>query len=328
MKCIYCVEDKPPTSFAKAEHVMPQSFGLFVNNFTLREMVCDDCNQYFGDNLEIALARDTLEGASRFEFELKSQKEFKSLGKRSRMIIKIAEGECKGAYAYRDYSQEQDKIVIRPVPQIGFLKNIPSEYEYFLLDQVPEKSYLEENGFDLNDPRAIRVFGIDVDTAREFLAVKGISFKPKGEAGPSGDQQEDWLCKVDALIDDTVFRAIAKIALNYIGYWEGTEFLLHQSFNLIRKFIRHGERSGYTLVRVDDKPILADEPVEGKRRLGHIITVNWAADKVSIVSHVSLFNWATYAVSLARGFSGEQRNIKRGHFFNVHSREILELEAR
>jgi len=53
MKCVYCVEDKPLSSFTKVEHVMPQSFGLFTNNLTLVNTVCDDCNQYFGDNLEI-----------------------------------------------------------------------------------------------------------------------------------------------------------------------------------------------------------------------------------------------------------------------------------
>ena len=74
MKCVYCVEDKPLSSFTKVEHVMPQSFGLFNNNLTLVKTVCDDCNQYFGDNLEIDMARDTLEGAARFEFGLRSPK--------------------------------------------------------------------------------------------------------------------------------------------------------------------------------------------------------------------------------------------------------------
>jgi hypothetical protein len=186
VKCVYCVEDKPLSSFTKIEHVMPQSFGLFANNFTLVNSVCDDCNQYFGDNLQIVMARDTFEGTSRFKFELKSPKELKSLGKRSRMIIKIAEGECKGAYAYLEYSKEQDKIIVKPVPQIGFLKNEPTEYEYYLLDQIPPKSYLDENGFDLKPPTAIRAFGIDVDTAHQVLSEKGIKCEYQGEAGPSG----------------------------------------------------------------------------------------------------------------------------------------------
>ena len=122
------------------------------------------------------MARDTFEGAYRFEFGLKSPKEFKSLGKRSRLIIKIAEGECKGAYAYREHSKEQDKIVIKPVPQIGFLKNEPSDYEYYLLDQIPHKSYLDKNEFDMKHPRAIRALGIDVATARQVLSEKGIKF--------------------------------------------------------------------------------------------------------------------------------------------------------
>jgi hypothetical protein len=328
MKCIYCVEDNPQSSFTKIEHVIPQSFGLFKNNFTLRNIVCDDCNKYFGDNLEIAMARDTFEGASRFAFNVKSADEFKSLGKRSRMKIKIAEGEFKGAYAYKEYSQEQNRIVIKPLPQIGFLKNDLIGYEYFLLDQIPHKSYLDENGFDMKNPRAIKAFGIEVDSVRQILSEKGINFKYQGEAVPPENPEEDWLCEVEALIDSTIFRTVAKIALNYLAYWEGKNFVEHHSFDPSRIFIRHGLKADYPLVKVDDSPILGDEPVVGKRRLGHIITVNWAADGVSIVSQVSLFNWANYRVSLARDFSGEWRDLRRGHFFNVNNGEILDLEAR
>jgi hypothetical protein len=328
MKCIYCLEDKHISSFTKIEHVIPQSFGLFKNNFTLKNIVCDNCNQYFGDNLEIAMARDTFEGASRFEFNLKNANEFKSLGKRSRIIIKLAEGECKGAYAYREYSQEQNKIIIKPVPQIGFLKNGSAGYVYFLLDQIPHKSYLDENEFDMKNPRAIRAFGIDVDSARNVLSEKGIKFEYQGEAGPSENPKEDWLCEVEALIDSTIFRTVAKIALNYFAYWEGKDFVEHHSFDPSRSFIRYGLKADYPIVKVDNNPILKDEPVEGKRLLGHIITVNWASDGISIVSQVSLFNWASYRVSLSREFSGERRNLRRGHFFNVNNGEILNLEAR
>ncbi|TFG93761.1 MAG: hypothetical protein E4H15_00465 [Syntrophobacterales bacterium] len=274
------------------------------------------------------MARDTFEGIYRFEFGLKNTKEFKSLGKRSRMIIKIAEGECKGAYAYREYSKEQNKIVIKPVPQIGFLKNEPVEYEYYLLDQIPDKTYLDKNGFDMKQPRAIIAFGIDFDTARQILSGKGIKLEYQGEGGPSENPKEDWLCKVDGSIDSTIFRTVAKIAFNYFAYWEGRDFLLHQSFDPLRSFIRYGKQTDYPLVKVDDNPILGDEPIEGRRRLGHIVTVDWAVDKVSIVSQVSLFNWASYSVSLAGNFSGERRNIRRGHFFNVNSGEILDLEVR
>jgi hypothetical protein len=244
------------------------------------------------------------------------------------MIIKIAEGECKGAYAYREYSKEQDKIIIKPMPQIGFLKNEPAEYEYYLLDQIPHKNDLDKTGFDTKHPRAIRSFGIDVDTARQVLSEKGIKFEHQGEAGPSENPKEDWLCEVDALIDSTIFRTVAKIAFNYLALGEGRDFLLHESFDTSRSFIRYGKKADYHLVRVDNNPILGDEPFEGRRRLGHIVTVNWAADRISIVSQVSLFNEARYIVFLATNLSGAQRNIKRGHFFNVNSGEILDLEEK
>ena len=77
MKCIYCLEDKPQLFFSGVEHVIPQSFGVFRNNFTLVTIVCDACNKYFGDNLDIALARDTYEGGLRFEHNVTDPKDFK-----------------------------------------------------------------------------------------------------------------------------------------------------------------------------------------------------------------------------------------------------------
>ncbi len=122
------------------------------------------------------------------------------------MTIKISEGEYKGAYVYKEYSKEKDNIVIKPLPQIGFLKNEPPEYEYFLLDQIPHKSYLDNNGFDLKHSRCIRVFGIDVDTVRQILSEKKIKFEYQGKAGPSENHKEDLLCEVEYLIDSTIFE--------------------------------------------------------------------------------------------------------------------------
>ncbi len=72
-------------------------------------------------------------------------------------------------------------------------------------------------------------------------------------------------------------------------------------------------------------PILGDEPIVGKRRLGHMITTNWAKDGFSIIAQVSLFNWMTYNICLSRQFSGAYKDIKKGHFFDFNSQSILEL---
>ena len=326
MKCIYCLENKPETSYRKTEHVIPQSFGVFKNNFTLNKMVCDDCNKYFGDNLEIDLARDTYEGQSRFQFSVKKPDEYKSYGRKSRLIIRIVEGPLKGTYAYREYSPNRKKIVLKPIPQVGFKKLNLDEYEYYLFDEIPDKRYLEENNFDLTHPHGIRAFGIDVKILEKKLSEKGFSLNPGEEYLPPNGLR-NLLCEIKGTIDRKLFRAIAKIGFNYLTYWQSSDFMHQEVFDTIRRYIRYGETTSYPLVQVLEKPILADEN-DRKRRLGHLVTVNWAGDNVSIVSQVSLFNWITYSISLSRGYSEERRNIKKGHFFKTNSKEILELETR
>ncbi len=130
MKCIYCLEEKERDNFTRKEHVLPQSFGKFENNFTLTKEVCDQCNQFFGDKLEIYLAGDTFEGGTmRYEYGIKKPEKYKSLGKRSRMIYKLLEGPYPGSYAYQEYSEEAKGMVIGLCPQIGFLQK-SGEYDW------------------------------------------------------------------------------------------------------------------------------------------------------------------------------------------------------
>ena len=326
MKCIYCLENKTETSYRKTEHVIPQSFGVFKKNFTLNKVVCDDCNKYFGDTLEIDLARDTFEGHSRFDFYVKRPNDYKSYGKKSRIIIRIVEGLLKGTYAYREYSPDSNEIILKPISQVGFKKLDSNEYEYYLLDEIPDKEYLEKNNFDLKHTQAIKAFCIDVNQLEQKLKEINISFKLGGEIVPT-DKSQDLLCEIEGKIDRKIFCAIAKIGFNYLAYWQGSDFMLNESFDTARRFIRYSEKPAYPLVQILEKAILADENNEW-RRLGHIVTVNWAGDNVSIVSQVSLFNWITYSISLSRGYSGERRDIKRGNFFNTVSKDILDLETR
>ena len=46
------------------------------------------------------------------------------------------------------------------------------------------------------------------------------------------------------------------------------------------------------------------------------------------MAQVALFNWVKYSVCLAREYPGPRPDIQCGHFFNVMSNEILELEVR
>ena len=325
MICIYCLEDKMRSSFAKVEHVIPQAFGRFRNNLTLHNSVCDGCNKYFGDNLEIALGRDTYEGGLRFDYGLRQPSGFKPLGKKTRLTVRIHEGEFKGAYAFREYSENQQQIVLKPVPQVGFRKSGDSEIEYYLLDDIPTKQYFDQNGYDLDQPDSIRILpSTEVESIKLMLLEKGITFNAHKDMNPD-NPESSLLCKIEGVIDSSITRAVAKIAFNYLTYWQGSQFVLEADFNSTREFIRYGAEPLYPLIKIRQESILSDEPISGKRRSGHLLTVDWAADKRSIVAQVSLLNWLTYSVCLARNFLGEHRDIQKGHFFDPYNQQILQL---
>lgn len=326
MRCIYCLEEKTEDLFSRPEHVLSQAFGRFKNNLTLRNTVCDECNQFFGDNLELELGRDTFEGEARFQHKVKLPGEYRSVGKRSRLIRRFVEGPFKGAYFYLGYSKPLDKVVALPCAQIGFLKR-DSGREYFLLDEVPLK--LDEEKFNLKHSEGIKILGTDEKTAKVLLKERGIVCKfDRYEDCSIDESSSSSLAEIEYTIDQPIFRAIAKIGFNYLAYWEEPDFVFHEAFDAIREFIRWGKSPDYQLLAIRQGSILADEPVEGKRRLGHLVTVNWARDGISIVSQISLMNLLTYSVILAPDFSGERKSIKRGHFFNLANYEIEELKVK
>jgi hypothetical protein len=331
MKCIYCLENKPEESFTKAEHVIPQSFGLFQDNFTLNQphnkTVCNDCNQYFGDNLEIALARDTVEGLSRYEHGIRSPKDFKSIGKKSRIQHKkIAQGVLKGVFVYLAYSQEFNQVMQKPLPQVGFLNKESSDYTYFLLDDIPDKAELQKHGFDTDGN--VLAFGTTFEPIEQALANKKIFPEFRKEIPLPDKRLDKLLVEFDVILDSIIRRAIAKISFNYMAYWQGTEFVLQDVFNPIRLYIRNGVQRGIPFVIMSGESILKDEPFQEFRRLVHIVTVNWAENGSSIVSQVSLNNYISYTVQLATNFPSPRPNLRNGHRFNLGDHKIYELVAR
>ena len=48
MNCIYCTQSQCKYT---REHVIPEAFGVFKNNFVLHDLVCEKCNSYFGETI-------------------------------------------------------------------------------------------------------------------------------------------------------------------------------------------------------------------------------------------------------------------------------------
>lgn len=119
---------------------------------------------------------------------------------------------------------------------------------------------------------------------------------------------------------------MAKYALNFLAFVCVAAFVLERDFDVIRRFIRYGETPGYDLVRERFGPILRDDSAARRQTSGHLLTVNWAASGVDLVGQVSLFNSVTYAVSLARHYSGVWRPVRSGLHFNLRDRTVQPLQ--
>ncbi len=255
---------------------------------------------------------------------MKGAEEFKGVGRDTRIVVRSMEGMFSGCYMLRYYNAQKNDISVRPLPQVGFMLAPERAYRYFLLDEIPTQDELDEMGFDKEHPKPIVALEVDPPELTARLAAKGIAFNYRGPL-PQNPPLDTIGCELTARMDHVIFRAMAQIAFNYLAYWEGGPFVQQQGFDRARRYIRYGEIPNYELLRVNEEPILGDEPTVGNRRFGHLITIGWADDGVSVLSQVSLLNWMTYHICLAPELGGSLPPLARGHFFTLRARRSWSL---
>lgn len=327
MKCIYCLQDEPLTSFKKREHVLPQSFGKFTpDNLILSKEVCDQCNEYFGEKLELILGRDSYEGIERYRHGIKPRKEPL---KRTRVDSRLCEGEWKGLKVIERYSGVSGEFGIEKKLQVGFFNRIKQEYTYFEPQEIPLGEELEELGYELKGAMIwlIAEEGSELDYLIELLRKNGIDIKPNNELVNQKIPNIKFKVASDITIDRVIFRALSKVAFNYLCYVEGRDFVLAADFDGIRRFIRYDEGDAKDYFDVNIPPILHDDqrlqPFNVKLTEGHLITVGWRG--MDIICLLSLFNTNTYLIILCHEFRGIWRPIRSGHHFDLTTAKIDRL---
>lgn len=122
-------------------------------------------------------------------------------------------------------------------------------------------------------------------------------------------------------------RGFCKIALNYLTFVAGKDFVLSPNFDRIRRFIRYNKGDSNNFFAVNLPPILQDdqrlEKFGAKVTEGHLIIVGWLDKRM--VSKVSLFNVQTFGINLCQDFKGVWRPIKSGHHFDVETKQVTKL---
>lgn len=327
MICIYCLEDKSPDSFKRREHVMPQCFGRFnPDNLILYNQVCDQCNDYFGKRLELFLGRDTAEAIERLRHGFKPKEPLK---KRKRLKSKIAEGEWKGVIVVEKYSAETGSVGLEKVLQVGFFNKYKQEYDFFEPHDIPTEEKLREAGYETKDSMIWLIAGNEdeLDSLIDLLGEKGIKISSKDNLIKQDRIGEKIVVETEVTIDRVIYRALSKIAFNYIAYVAGKDFILSRDFDGIRRFIRYDDGKSENYFAVNIPPILHDDQILAKFGIktteGHLIVAEWR--KSNVISKLSLFNTSTYLIRLCDNYSGIWRPIKSGHHFDIESKQVNKL---
>ena len=225
-------------------------------------------------------------------------------------------------HVYQEYLKEAKGMVFAPCPQIGFLQK-SGEYEWHLLDKRPKQEQLYHDKYDFHNPDFCVLLGCDRDYAENILNEYGMN-KTCTIKVPD-NFNGGIVCEVQRELDENIFRAIAKIGFNYLASWKGADFVLHDDFDPIRRYIRWGEIPEIPVRGVVSECFFPDERHGRKRRFVHIIAVHWEEQEKSLVAHVSLFNFIHYIIRLAIDNIGKYKEVQRGHLFNLRQMNILEL---
>lgn len=316
-RCIYCLAEKDEVDFDR-EHVIPRAFGTFDTDTMVLTCVCKKCNGEFGTTIDEKLARDTLEGLDRVQAGLKKAAEFKTLGHRSTTHVQLdKDGPMQGALAHHVPDPSGNGLAVALLPQVGFSPVGANKFDWFLLRELPTRDDLVVRGYERGTELLIKTWGAPIETCVTALEARGFAgFKVEAQMQPpSGPAKSETV----AHMGDPDFRALAKIAFNYLTATTSPQFVLQPQFNDIRRYIHAGVRTQWKVV---EPCVLPWEICRGGQlAVGHYITVSGSQDKVRAELSL-LLRRIRYRFLLADGGFLLPFKVQRGHFFDVNERKV------
>ena len=304
------------------EHVVPKAFGRFRENLTL-DCVCGACNEFFNKELELFLTRDSVEAMLRVRYGLKTRSGRRKLGT-NRLVVKVTSpGDWYGARLSIERNETGTDIKAEPFPQVAFRKFGESDWKWFLEEELAETKDWERFRTDaetkiVGKPDAV------VQRLSNKLIRLGIVFKKRGDFEKHGGQVQVF---AESILDDIIFRGVAKIAFNFLAHLKGGDFALRSDFDAIRNYVRLGVRPSPLPVVVTKIPILHGDDSLYRQTNGHVIVLDWDKVNQGIVCLLSLFNHLTYHVNLCWQYSGVWHPLGSGRHFDLGTLTISEVRG-
>ena len=317
--CIYCTSTKYQDKF-NTEHVIPKALGTFgVNTPTLNNVVCQDCNQKFGDGIDLVLNRgSSSEVFDRFKFGIKDPSKFETTKYGKNTIHIILEGKLKGLVCKLRTDPSTNNFTLIPKEHdVGF-KTSEGNYKFYSLSKIPTKDELKVK-YGLDKPKII-IFSQKIAIAEVIQTLK--EKYGKNVEYEVYSTQKDLSVNTVYQCPKDYFRAITKIAFNYLFYSlykksnnlvEVRDIVLQECFNPIRTYILEGIEPSWNTIKRSHKSILPEQ--DGKAILAHIITIDYSLD-YAIIASVALFNRIHFQICLAPQYAGLKLELGHGHGFS------------
>jgi hypothetical protein len=307
-KCIYCRKEGD-IGFDGVEHVIPQSFGTFGSETPTLDCVCDECNAYFAKELDQVLARDTLEGITRYK---------KGLFSRERRFPKSVHftlgDEDTGEHAGALMMSYDPLTGAPPMPRPQFwIRNIQSkEWERYPIEGIKNLSITEEKyGSTAPGGREMRILAPSPEAYKavlEELKRCNIPYKEKKMMEPPPFVKKadaDGKIIVQGNIDITVSkvhqRAFAKVLFNFSTFYLGAEETSRPEWEKARQFIRY---DGSTLFsRPSSKEFWTGQEQKNMRFPDDSYNIRIENQDRGVVGVIQMYNLLTYEFILAENYS-------------------------
>jgi len=321
--CIYCKETKGASDFGR-EHVLPEAFGRFQDALVLHDAVCRECNQHFGNTLDSGLARGSMQGAIRYFRGVKPLKKFIDVDRERVKLSARAPGQANLREAEFIETPEGEGLIF--APGIAYWSVSSGKEQFVSLKALEQGNWNKSDDIDRQQLVVLSYHDVRIleriqrALAKLNLGVEILDTIDETKAG------KRILVVVDAVREDVpIYRAIAKIAFNYLAYKMSRDFALQPIFDQTRAFIRQGSRASILVRKIAPMRISGDRE-EAARRRGHIVAIELAADGTTIQGFVEFFGIITYKVTLGK-FGQVAVPISAGHYFDVMSKRVIRMDA-
>jgi HNH endonuclease len=317
--CIYCPQTDPDR-FRGVEHVIPQGFGRFGSETPTLDCVCDDCNAYFGRELDLLLTRETFEGISRY-----SRGQFSSEARPQRRVsLTLADPAEAGDFVGLRVSVDGTTgRLMAPAAQFHIHNFRTGKDEVYFLPQIagltlPEEDYGKPGTNDEKGTWRCKILAPSRearDAMVEALQRGGIDFRPgmpfqNPWASESGEPPS-FLVEITSEVDKPHKRAIAKILMNFVAFHLGRDEALRSRWDSLRRYVRNGE--GEIKARLSNRPFWTGQETEQLRFQDDSINVRVENLNGNVVAAIQFYNLHTYEMILVENdaLSPEQQIGRR-----------------